>query len=43
LPSGDLQEVRQVVLDAREVLADEGLRVAYLNGIEDVADSTAPE
>lgn len=40
-PSGDLRDARQVLLDARDVLADDGLRAAYLNGIEDVADSTA--
>jgi CheY-like chemotaxis protein len=42
LSSADLQDARQVLLDARDVLADDGLRAAYLNGIEDVADSTAP-
>jgi preprotein translocase subunit Sec63 len=42
-PRSDLQEVRQVVLDAREVLADDDLRAAYLKGIGDVADSTASE
>lgn len=41
-PPGDLREARQVLLDARDMLGDDGLRAAYLNGIEDVADSNAP-
>jgi DnaJ-class molecular chaperone len=40
--SSDLQEARQVVLDARDVLADDAMRAAYLNGIEDVARSPSP-
>ena len=47
--SAELHEIRQVVLDARDVLCDSALRAAYLKGIEDVAapspdvaDSPAP-
>jgi hypothetical protein len=37
----EMDEVRQVVLDARDVLSDDELRAAYLKGIEDVAESPA--
>lgn len=39
--STELREARQVVVDARDVLAEDALRAAYLKGIEDVADSTS--
>jgi hypothetical protein len=39
--SAEIDDVRQVILDARDVLSDDALRAAYLKGIEDVAESPA--
>jgi CheY-like chemotaxis protein len=39
--SPEIDDVRQVVVDARDVLSDDELRAAYLKGIEDVAESPA--
>jgi hypothetical protein len=39
--SPEIADVRQVVVDARDVLSDDELRAAYLKGIEDVAESPA--